>query len=398
MPRPYQPIKRIKSNSDIWYVQVRDTNGKRHSLSLETTDREVALRRYGQAMKLLQERIRAQESAQKPSKWDGFMEGEEWNIPTLPDGSNDYANAQRVEKTWGEVTHDDDLIKRLDWNDLIREAEARRKQREGKAYKPAWHEACGIAIRDCPFGPTQATPENIRLWIKAMQDRGYAPKTIQLRCSSLSGLLTAAVKTGFRRDLENGFSLVDYTTKAVKSHATATDEDLALIKGLAPALPKEQELALLIELYSGCRAKEVTDRVRDDLEVDGAGIGWLTVSEGKTDASNRPIPLPAPLTAELVKHWPKRWPHGGTLNKKLKAGVREEITNHSLRHAQKRLHRVAGLDSVLSEALLGHELGTENKAVLEKVYGDGFPRAQLLEGARKVWHLIDQIKPATKKD
>ena len=39
---------------------------------------------------------------------------------------------------------------------------------------------------------------------------------------------------------------------------------------------------------------------------------------------------------------------------------------------------------------------TENKAVLEKVYGDGFPRAELLEG-EKVWHLIDQIKPATKK-
>ena len=354
------------------------------------------MRRYGQAMKLLQERIRAQESAQKPSKWDGFMEGEEWNIPSNPDGSPDYANAQRVTTTWGEVANDDELIKRLTWEDLIREAEARRLQREGKAYKPAWHEACGIAIRDCPFSPTQATPENIRLWIKAMQDRGYAPKTIQLRCSSLSGLLTAAVKTSFRRDLENGFSLVDYTTKAVKSHATATDEDLSLIKGLVPSLPKEQELALLIELYSGCRAKEVKDRVRDDLEVDGAGIGWLTVSDGKTDASNRPIPLPEALTAELVKHWPKAWPHGGTLNKKLKAGVRAEITNHSLRHAQKRLHRVAGLDSVLSEALLGHELGTENKAALEKVYGGGFPRAQLLEGARKVWQLIDQI-PATSK-
>ena len=224
---------------------------------------------------------------------------------------------------------------------------------------------------------------------------GYAPKTIQLRCSSLSGLLTAAVKTGFRRDLENGFSLVDYTTKAVKSHATATDEDLSLIKGLVQSLPKEQELALLIELYSGCRTKEVSDRVRDDLVVDGAGIGWLTVSEGKTDASNRPVPLPEALTAELVKHWPKRWPHGGTLNKKLKAGVRPEITNHSLRHAQKRLHRVAGLDSVLSEALLGHELGTENKAALEKVYGDGFPKEQLLEGARKVWQLIDQLPAAS---
>ena len=398
MPRPYQPIKRIKSNSDVWYVQIRDTNGKRHSLSLETTDRETAMRRYGQAIQMLQARVRAQESAQKPSKWDGFMTGEEWNIPTLPDGSNDYVNARSVQSTWGEVAADDDQIKRLDWNDLIREAEARRKQKEGKVYKPAWHEATGIAIRDCPFGPTQATPENIRLWIKAMQDRGYAPKTIQLRCSSLSGLLTAAVKTGFRRDLENGFSLVDYTTKAVKSHATATDGDLALIKGMAPTLAKEQELALLIELYSGCRAKEVTDRVRDDLEVDGAGVGWLMVSDGKTDASNRPIPLPEDLTAELVKHWPKRWPHGGTLNKKLKAGVREEITNHSLRHAQKRLHRVAGLDSVLSEALLGHELGTENKAVLEKVYGDGFPRAQLLDGARKVWHLIDQIKPTTKQN
>ena len=394
MPRPYQPIKRIKSNSDVWYVQLRDTNGKRHSLSLETTDRETAMRRYGQAIKMLQARIKAQEEASKPSKWLADEPLTEWDIPSNADGSNDYANAKPVEKTWGEIANDDQ-IRRLSWEDLIREAEDRRKQKEGKSYSPAWHEACRIAIADCPFGPEHATPENIRLWIKAMRERGLAPKTIQLRCSSLSGLITSSIKTGFRQDLLNGFNSVDYVTKKVVSHVTATDEDLSLIKGVAQTLPKEQELALLIELFTGCRALEVKQRVRTDLEVDGEGIGWLTVTEGKTEASNRTIPLPEGLTSELVKHWPKAWPHGGTLNKKLKAGVRKEITNHSLRHAQKRLHRAAGLDSVLSEALLGHELGSANRQVLESVYGGDYPREQLLEGARKIWQLIDQL-PTTK--
>ena len=154
MPRPYQPIKRIKSNSDVWYVQLRDTNGKRHSLSLETTDRETGMRRYGQAIKMLQARIKAQEEAGKPSKWLADEPVTEWNIPSGVDGRPDFANAKPVEKTWGEIANDDQ-IRRLSWEDLIREAEDRRKQKEGKSYSPAWHEACCIAIADCPFGPSK---------------------------------------------------------------------------------------------------------------------------------------------------------------------------------------------------------------------------------------------------
>ena len=93
--------------------------------------------------------------------------------------------------------------------------------------------------------------------------------------------------------------------------------------------------------------------------------------------------------------WPKSWPHNSTLNRRLKEGVREEITNHSLRHAQKRLHRSACIDSVLSEALLGHELGSSTKQQLEAVYGGDYPKEKLLEGARKIWDLIDQLPVAS---
>ena len=104
------------------------------------------------------------------------------------------------------------------------------------------------------------------------------------------------------------------------------------------------------------------------------------------------------MTQELIKHWPKKFPDKTTLNKYLRLGVRKGITNHPMRHGAKRLHRVAGLDSVLSEALLGHELGSANRQVLESVYGGEYPREQLLEGAKKIWNLIEQLPTTTKNN
>lgn len=410
MPRPYQPIKRLKSNSDVWYVQIRDTAGKRHSLSLETTDKETAMRRYGQAMKLLQERIRATEAGAKGKWTDEQIEDMRWQIDATEmdaqalagritgKGQQDEETGAYLDKSTQELAERLHGIKpALTWEELIPKAESRYLQQSGKAYSPSWYEAIGLAIGDCPFSPEEATPENIGLWIQAMQSRGLAPKTIQLRCSGLSGLINSGIKTGWRTDLVNGFGMVDYTTKKVKHHVTATDEDMSLIKGLAPTLPKPQELAILVELFTGIRSHEIKDRKPEDIEVDAEGIGWLTIGNAKTDAGIRTTPIPPELTQELIKHWPKKFPHNGTLNKRLKAGVRSVITNHSMRHGAKRLHRVAGLDSVLSEALLGHELGSANRQVLESVYGGDYPREQLLEGARKIWTLIEQLPTTTKE-
>jgi hypothetical protein len=243
MPRPYQPVKRIKSGSDIWYVQVRDACGKRHSLSLETSDKETAMRRYGQAIKLLQARIKAAEEGVSGTKWtDEQIEdwrGEMFAAEEYPQGfaARITGKGEQDEET-GELLdkRTEALAERLHgikppltWEELIPKAESRYLQQSGKTYSSSWYESIGLGISDCPFGPEEATPENIGAWIVAMQTRELAPKTIQLRCSSLSGLINSGIKTGFRTDLDNGFSKVDYTSKKVKHHVTATDEDISLL-------------------------------------------------------------------------------------------------------------------------------------------------------------------------
>jgi hypothetical protein len=114
-------------------------------------------------------------------------------------------------------------------------------------------------------------------------DSGDASKRVgaedfQLRCSGLSGLINSSIKTVWGTDLENGFSKVDYITKKVKHYVTATDEDISLIKGMAPTLPKPRELAILVELFTGIRSYEIKDRKPQDIEIDAEDVGWLTIN------------------------------------------------------------------------------------------------------------------------
>ena len=114
-------------------------------------------------------------------------------------------------------------------------------------------------------------------------DSGDASKRVgaedfQLRCSGLSGLINSSIKTVWGTDLENGFSKVDYITKKVKHYVTATDEDISLIKGMAPTLPKPRELAILVELFTGIRSYEIKDRKPQDIEIDAEDVGWLPIN------------------------------------------------------------------------------------------------------------------------
>ena len=143
MPRPYQPIKRLKAGSDVYCIQIRDTADKRHSLSLETTDKETAMRRYGQAMKLLLPRIKAKE--------EGASSRQQWSDEQIED----------IKQQWPEDFTAQDIAERLHgikpaltWHDLIKEAKSRRLRNEGKPYSPGWCEAIEITIKDCPGSAT----------------------------------------------------------------------------------------------------------------------------------------------------------------------------------------------------------------------------------------------------
>ena len=168
MPRPYQPIKRLKAGSDVYYIQIRDTAGKRHSLSLETTDKETAMRRYGQAMKLLLSRIKAkEEGASSRQQWsDEQIEDIKQQWPedfTAQDIAEQVTGKRTTDPATGEFTDKSTqaLAERLHgikpaltWHDLIKEAESRRLQNEGKPYSPGWYEAIEITIKDCPGSAT----------------------------------------------------------------------------------------------------------------------------------------------------------------------------------------------------------------------------------------------------
>ncbi len=111
-------------------------DGKRYDKSLETKDELTATKRAAQAVKELQAQAKAIANSAVQSKCDADTEGIEWIIPTLPDGSNDYANATSKTVTWGEIAASDDLIKRTDWQDLLKEALRVRKQNKGETYSP----------------------------------------------------------------------------------------------------------------------------------------------------------------------------------------------------------------------------------------------------------------------
>ena len=101
-------------------------------------------------------------------------------------------------------------IKHISWYDLIREAETKRKRKQGKGYSTSWHNNVALAISACPYdSPLKITAKQLNTWIKQMQEQGLAAKTIQGRCALLSGLLTNSIKSGLLEGHRNVFQDID---------------------------------------------------------------------------------------------------------------------------------------------------------------------------------------------
>ncbi|WP_041426706.1 hypothetical protein [Synechococcus sp. CC9311] len=156
MGRPKKPLQRRPNG--IWCVQLW-IDGKRRVKSLETRDPVKAAARAQQAMQELEAEAA---TARGESRWRADTAVTEWDIPTLPDGRNDYAQAVAKQKTWGKVAANDDLIKQTDWLELVREAEGVLKRKHKKTYSASWHRNVGIAIKQCPFTLQEASPTTIR--------------------------------------------------------------------------------------------------------------------------------------------------------------------------------------------------------------------------------------------
>ena len=155
MGRPKKPLQRRPNG--IWCVQLW-IDGKRRVKSLETRDYIQAHKRAAQAIQELE----AEASTRGQSRWAADMVGTVYDIPELPDGSNNYDNAVAKQVTWGELAANEDQIKRTDWRDLVKEAERVITRKTGKPFSDSWHRNVAIAIKQCPFTVQEASAATIR--------------------------------------------------------------------------------------------------------------------------------------------------------------------------------------------------------------------------------------------
>lgn len=373
MARPFKPLQ--KRPNGVYFVQIH-AHGKRHQMSLETRDPIQATARAAQAIQELQART------QTPSqtKWLADMVGTEWDIPTKPDGTNDYDNAVERQVTWGEIATNDDEIKRLGWLDLVREAEQVQKRKTTKGYSDSWHTQMRIAINKCPFSLQEAKPAAIRQWVQEMQQEGLAGRSIELRCSMFRGITQTCIRSGMLEGHSNPWKLVDFSSNSSVPIHTANKNDYLSAFELAESIAKPQQIALLIQIYCGTRISEVTDRQAEDFDLQA---GTLTITGAKNKHSNRVVPIPS-FICDLLKDFDYKFHTKEIINKKLKQ-INPLLTSHSFRHGVKRLSRDLKLEPLAIEAMLGHKLPG-----MESVYGAGFSVEAKREAVQGLWEQLDE--------
>ena len=374
MGRPQKVIQQKKNG--IYFVQLH-LNGRRVTRSLETRDTVKATARAAQAIRELQEEA----ERQGQSKWRADEPGIEWDIPSKPDGTNDYENAKPRAIVAAEVLEPEQL-KQLDWRDLVKEAVRVRKQKEGKDYSEGWYVSARQAITRVPFTVQQATPETIRDWTVAMEKEGLGPRSIQLHCTTLSNLIGRAQKSGLLAKMKvNPFSQVDFSTKVTTHIPPFLEPDYRKLKEVLPQLTKGQRLLMLLMTYTGTRFSEYERRGAEAFDLEQGTVTF----EGnvKNESSERTIPLP-PFLVEELKAFDFKWASRSLINKKIKL-VNPTLSTHSFRHGLVRVGRDVGTQPEPIEVYCGHKLKG-----MKDVYGDGYSVESLRTAIEPVWHQLDQ--------
>ena len=394
MGRPRKPIQ--KRSNGVYCVQLH-LGGKRVTRSLGTRDVEVAHHRAAQAMAELKAAHKAKQEG--VTRWRDAKEFS--SLLELADAldpqtaAEQYTGQRALDEASGEFLDPNTealaqaLFKRevpATWSDLIREVERIRARKSLPPLSFSWHRNVGIAIKQCPFELAQATPEAIREWIDQMQDSGLTGRTINSKCSLLSGLVSKCMKSGLLRDLSmNPFNGADYTAGEANHIYTAIESDYRDLSLLLPKLLDRQLIPVLIQVYCGTRISEVRNRKSEDFDLE-SGTMQVTVGTAKNKASVRTIPLPLKVVELLKKFsFEKGWGTASQINIRLKS-IKPELTTHSFRHGITDLGRRNNVDPAHVEALLGHRLSVSQ---MSNVYGQGYDPEVLRKALSTVWRQID---------
>ena len=373
----------------MYFVRLRGADGKRLTKSLETRDAVVAAKRAHEALEVLQSLV----DGPSQQRWRADEPGVMWDIPSKPDGTNDYANAVAIPITAAEVLEPHQL-KGTEWRDLVNEAIAVRKRKKGGAdYSPAWYTNTRIALDKVPFQFEEATPKAIRAWMHSMQAEGLGGRSIEMHCGVFRSLITTCIRSGMLEGHSNPFSLVDFGSDPdeVQHIYTAVESDYRGLKALLPKLPQRERLPILLQAYCGTRISELQRRKREDFDFEACTMSVVRDLEKgqrvKNKHSIRTVPLPAWLCKEL-RDWDMDWPCTNQVNKKTKL-LNPELTSHSFRHGLIRVNRDLGGEPTVIEAATGHKVGKTVRSEMAATYGDGFSIDSMRTAMTPIWERLD---------
>ena len=386
-----------------YYAELYDGK-RRRSLSLRTSDPEIALQRYGDGMKALAAKIRREHEAAKPQgklSWlpeeveqikenykdhPGIAGAEESasDVLGLPqwDGQYDSETNELKDKRAKALAEQIAGIKELTWQDLVENARTIRRRTHGKDYGKAWLKNTRTVLSTVDFKPAGLTPQRIRRWLDEQEKKGLSAVTMKNRASALQGLIERAITSGFQPQLApNVFKQVAFgisrEVEKKRHYYCPTPADYKrLFNEVLPEQPERIRLGIELMAFTGCRISGVP-YLSSSTEP-----GWLNVPDvdGVKNGGRTPVPMDIWIRGRDTKisvH---------ALNKVLQQ-VNPKLSNHGLRSGVKYLARRAGVLADVSESLLMHA-----QKKLEAVYGGGFyPDEALKPAAEKVWAELRQI-------
>lgn len=364
--KPQQSNLRILNG--IWHVQIKDQNGRRRTLSLQTPDRVEAEGRVGQGLKELRARIREQ-SLSSMEKVPAQAKVLVWD---------DLEKEPHEEPAWA-VFPEEVIETGITWRDIAQAARERRMRLKGEDYSHSWYKSLDQATQVAKalgLGPEDLnSPTACLRMVRHMEQLKLGRATITNRLSTLASALTGAKKSGIYPSLRHAFGEIDFrSTAGQQHHHQPTEKELeALLAGL-PSLPSHHRQLITLLLTTGARVGAATSITQEDLEDGGV---WL---KGKGKDSYW-VPLPEALSKELEGGFTFCSPV------RIRVILQELVPGlvpHGLRHLFATLGRKQGVPLDAQARLMDHTLPG---SMTQMVYGE-WPHHRLREEASKIWEAL----------
>ena len=379
--------------------------------SLETTDKRIAMERWPEAYRGLQEELKLRlhmpitehhliRARLEAGYADDAVSNEEGEVFTDAEKAEQILNVKELDITDAfhlQVFESLKTGKFVSWFDLLDNHIAVKERKTGKPPAPSTiSKTKGLLSKTiiplCSY-PTQLTKELVKLMVKQLEDEGKKPVTI----SSNLGLIQALIGTGIRSDLlpyeVNPFSLVDFSGVTPDGGGRKELNRDQMLQCLGA---KDGELFRLM-IGTGLRVGELISRNYDqDLQRkmlvirDNPLIGWTT----KTKSSVRRVPLDDRSIAALGELYSRKIARRTSkdhLNFQMQEMFPDDrrLVVHSCRHTYKTICRVVGMPHEISDAISGHLKQTVSAT--SDGYGS-YPDELLLKENQKVWGYLNELE------